>query len=35
MTARCSTTISLDCDHSPFLSMPSTIADILTQVANG
>lgn len=35
MATRCSTMISLDCDHSPFLSMPSTIADILTQVAHG
>jgi pimeloyl-ACP methyl ester carboxylesterase len=35
MAARCSANISLDSDHSPFLSMPSAVADILTQIAHG
>ena len=35
MAARCSDMIPLDSDHSPFLSMPSATADILTQIAHG
>jgi pimeloyl-ACP methyl ester carboxylesterase len=35
MATRCSVMLSLESDHSPFLSMPSATADILTQIAHG
>ena len=34
MAARCTTTITLDADHSPFASMPRATADIIAHVVN-